>query len=74
MSWYLTIFSLLGVWMVGRKEIGGWLVSLGTQILWFVYAITTKQYGFVFSAVVFSVIYIVNYRKWKNDEGTQASH
>jgi hypothetical protein len=71
-SWILTFYSLIGVWMVGRKWKSGWLVSLSCQVLWFIYAVTTNQYGFIFSALVFSWIYIVNYRKWKN-EGIHAS-
>jgi hypothetical protein len=53
--------------MVGRKWTAGWLVSLSCQALWLLYAIMTRQYGFIFSALVFSWIYIVNYRKWKNE-------
>ena len=67
MSWILTLYSLLGVWMVGRKWTAGWLVSLSCQVLWLVYAIESSQYGFIFSALVFSWIYVVNYRKWKNE-------
>jgi nicotinamide riboside transporter PnuC len=68
MSWLLTFYSLLGVWLIGRKNIAGWLVGLSCQLLWLFYAITTKQYGFVVSAVVFGWVYVINYLKWKNEE------
>lgn len=68
MSWFLTFYSLLGVWMVGRKWKSGWLVGLSCQVFWLYYALADKQYGFILSAVVFSVVYIVNYRKWRKNE------
>lgn len=65
MSWLLTFYSLFGVWLVGRKKIEGWLVGLSCQALWLFYALSTHQYGFIVSSVVFAVVYVINYRKWK---------
>lgn len=65
MSWLLTFYSLFGVWLVGRKKIEGWLIGLSCQGLWFFYALSTHQYGFIVSSVVFAVVYVINYRKWK---------
>jgi hypothetical protein len=64
-SWLLTAVGLLGLWVVGSGKSWGWLINLGTEPLWAIYAITTHQYGFLFSAVAYGYIYFRNYIKSK---------
>ena len=46
-SWVLTMFGLTGMWLAGRKVWWTWFVSLAGQVVWFIYALTTTQWGFI---------------------------
>ena len=48
-SWILAAIGVTGIFFVGRKAIWGWLLLLFNECLWIVYAVTTKQYGFIFA-------------------------
>jgi hypothetical protein len=52
-------------WLIGNRWTPAWLLSLGFQGLWAVYAVATQQWGFVASAVVFGTMNVRNYRKWR---------
>jgi hypothetical protein len=67
-SWLLTIISVYGLWIVGSKKSLGWLVNLGSQVLWVLYAIDTKQYGFIVGAIAYGSVYLRNYLTWKKTE------
>lgn len=63
-SWTLAAVGIFGLWLAGRKDYRGWFVGLGAQILWISYALVTKQYGFIASALAYSWIYAKNGRAW----------
>jgi hypothetical protein len=67
-SWCLAPFGLLGMWVVGRKQRWGWVLSMGTQALWAFYAIGTGQYGFLIGTVSYFCIYAANWLKWRRDD------
>jgi hypothetical protein len=64
-SWLLTGIGLTGIWLQGDKQKRGWLLGIGVQVLWVVYGVTTEQYGFIVSAVVYAAFYGRNYWKWR---------
>lgn len=66
-SWALATIGVSGIYFVGRKTIWGWHILLANESLWITYAITTKQYGFIFSALAYAVVYIRSYLHWKRD-------
>jgi hypothetical protein len=68
-SWVLAAIGVTGIFFVGRKTIWGWLVLLLNECLWIVYAIVTKQYGFIFAAIAYGFVYIKSYLGWKKMEG-----
>jgi nicotinamide riboside transporter PnuC len=67
-SWVLAVIGVAGIFFVGRKTIWGWLVLLFNECLWITYALITDQYGFIFSALAYAVVYIRSYIHWKADE------
>ena len=67
-SWILAVIGVAGIYFVGRKTIWGWLVLLFNETLWIVYAVTTKQYGFIFSAIAYAAVYIKSYLHWTREE------
>jgi len=74
-SYVLAAIGVTGIFFVGRKTIWGWLVLLLNECLWIVYAVTTKQYGFIFAAIAYAVVYIKSFLHWRNeDEEVSISH
>lgn len=67
-SWVLALVGVTGIFFVGRKTIWGWFVLLFNECLWMIYAIATKQYGFIFASLAYAATYIKSYRHWKRDE------
>lgn len=63
-SWCLAPFGLLGMVVVGRKKTWGWLLSLTTQALWALYAVGTRQYGFLVGTVSYAAVYLNNWVAW----------
>jgi len=67
-SWVLAVIGVTGIFFVGRKTIWGWYVLLFNEILWIAYAVNTKQYGFIFSALAYAAVYVKSYLHWKKDD------
>ena len=67
-SWILATIGVAGIYFVGRKTIWGWLVLLFNEILWIGYALNTKQYGFIFSALAYAIVYIRSYIHWSREK------
>lgn len=72
-SWVLALSGTAAIYFVGRKHIWGWLWLTFNEFLWVFYAVTTKQYGFIFAAITYSVVYIKSYRHWKDLESNKNS-
>ena len=67
-SWVLGIIGITGIYFVGRKSVWAWFLLLFNECLWVVYAITTKQYGFIVAATGYSIVYIRSYVHWSKDK------
>ena len=66
-SYLLAVIGVAGIYFVGRKTIWGWFVLLFNEVLWIAYAIITQQYGFIFSAIAYAIIYIRSYVHWSKE-------
>lgn len=66
-SWVLALIGVTGIYFVGRKTIWGWFVLLFNECLWMVYAITTKQYGFIFASLAYAATYVKSYIHWSKE-------
>ncbi len=64
-SWLLTAVGVFGLWAAGSKQSWGWLIGLGAQGLWVVYALSTRQYGFLVSAFAYGTVYARNFANWR---------
>jgi nicotinamide riboside transporter PnuC len=67
-SWVLAAIGVTGIFFVGRKVIWAWLLLLFNELLWIIYAVTTKQYGFIVAALAYGVVYIRSYIHWSKDK------
>lgn len=63
-SYILAPFGLMGMWVAGKRKRNGWLLSMFTQALWLMYAVTTEQFGFIPGTLGYLGVYIRNYRNW----------
>ncbi len=66
-SWVLAVIGVTGIFFVGRKTIWGWHILLLNETLWITYAVITKQYGFIFSALAYGVVYVKSYLLWRRE-------
>lgn len=68
-SYVLSAIGVTGLYFAGRKQWWAWAIAFCNEILWVVYALTTKQYGFIFGAIAYASVHAHNGISWrKNDE------
>ena len=67
-SWLLAVRGVAGIFLVGRKTIWGWLILCVNECIWILYALATKQYGFIVMAVAYALVYIKSYMQWRKDD------
>lgn len=63
----MTVGSI-GLFTVGRKVWWGWMILIINEWLWCIYAVNTKQYGFIVAAAIYGTVYTINIMKWRADE------
>jgi hypothetical protein len=56
----LGTLGVTGLLIAGNRVWWGWLINLVNEILWIVYAIRTKQYGFILMAIAYAAVYARN--------------
>jgi nicotinamide riboside transporter PnuC len=66
-SYVLAAIGVTGIFFVGRKTIWGWLILCLNEVLWIIYAVTTKQYGFIFAAIAYGIVYVKSYLLWRRE-------
>jgi hypothetical protein len=67
-SWILAAIGVTGIFFVGRKVIWAWVLLLFNELLWIIYAVTTKQYGFIVAAIAYGIVYVKSFMHWRKDE------
>ena len=68
-SWVLGTLGVTGLLIAGNRVWWGWLINLANESLWVVYAVKTKQYGFILMAAAYALVYARNARNgWKHNE------
>lgn len=63
-SWLLTTVGVFGLWLAGRRDWRGWAVGVAAQGLWITYAIVTRQWGFIASALAYGSVFGLNLWRW----------
>lgn len=62
----LAVVGIVGLYVAGRKLWWGWAIGLGAQVLWIAYAIATRQWGFIASALAYGWVYARNAYRWRS--------
>ena len=66
-SWVLATVGVTGMVIAGRNIWWGWALNLGNELLWIIFAVVTKQYGFILMAVGYGAVYAHNAHNWKGN-------
>lgn len=64
----LAAIGILGIYLAGKKNLIGWAIGFGAQVLWIACAIATKQWGFIASALAYGFIYGKNWLAWRKEK------
>ena len=68
-SWVLSVIGIAGTVFVGRKYWWAWLYLSVVNLLWTYYSITTRQWGFLITSIIYAFIYAKNLRDWYRNRG-----
>ncbi len=63
-SWSLAAIGITGLWLAGSEHKSGWIVGILVQSLWIVYAVMTRQWGFIASAIAYGAVNTRNLVRW----------
>jgi hypothetical protein len=63
-SWGLALVGLGAMYLVGQQLLWGWLVGVAAQLAWIAYAVRSRQWGFVASALAYGTLYLHNFLLW----------
>lgn len=66
-SWLLTGVGVTGLYFAGRKNKVGWAIGFAAQSLWILYAVATRQWGFIVSAGAYGSVYARNWLRWRRE-------
>lgn len=72
-SWLLTAVGVVGLYLAGGRNPWGWAVGLGAQVLWLLYAVATRQWGFIVSACAYGWVYGRNFQSWRSRRRQEAT-
>jgi hypothetical protein len=57
-SYVLAAIGITGLLIASHRPRIGWSVNIAVQALWVTYAVATHQWGFILSALAYTVAYI----------------
>ena len=63
-SYIAALFSLSGIWFNIRKNPLCWFLFMGSDSLWLVYSILTKQWAMTISHVIFIAVNFYGLYTW----------
>lgn len=66
-SWLLALLGLFGLWLAGNRNMWAWRIGIAVQVLWVAYALTTRQWGFIASALGYAGVNLRNLLKWRRE-------
>lgn len=72
-SWILAAIGISGLYLAGSKRSAGWAVGIAVQVLWIAYAVVSRQWGFIFSAIGYGWVGFRNWRRWREEAATAAA-
>lgn len=68
MGWAGNILCLLGVWLIGRKQKVGFLVTIASCVLWSIEGFYLGSPELIFIEVALGTLSFHNWRLWSNEQ------
>jgi len=65
MPYILSLIGVTALILIGKRKELGWALAFTNECLWLLFAIATKQYGFIIGALVYASVNAYNYRNWR---------
>lgn len=65
LTWVMTLTSVLGIWLAGRKNWMGWAVGVAVQPLWLLFNLMVGAWGLMPMPFIYGWIYAHNLYKWR---------
>ena len=65
LPWIASAMTLMGVYLLGKKVIWGWLASWTGSVLWTIYSIQTEQYHLLGLNCVFIWLDTRGFLNWR---------
>lgn len=66
-GWVGTIFTMWGIWLIGRKQRIGFLAGILGGVLWTIKAIHTSQVDLIAVEVLIVITQIYAWQQWGKD-------
>lgn len=63
-----SLVTLIGMWLVSRKDWRGWAVGLANQVLWLWLIIDTHAWGLLILTVSLVTLYTKALITWRRDD------
>lgn len=70
-DYILAFVGIIGFILAGRKVWWAWYINIAAQFLWVAYAITSEQYGFLISSVIYFAVFSKNAYDWTKGRHVQ---
>lgn len=67
-SFVLTGIGVSGLYLVTNRHWYGFMIGVGVQVLWVVYAVSTTQWGFIISAAAYGYVNVRGWCKWQSEQ------
>lgn len=65
LTWLASGFTLLSMWLTGKKLVLGWVVCVIAQVCWIIFALRIGNPGLLFIEVVVVLFAFWNIWQWR---------
>ena len=73
-SWTLAAIGVAGLFLAGSNRKAGWAIGFGVQALWIAYAVATRQWGFIASAIAYGAVYTRNWWRGRSKDAGRPTY
>lgn len=67
LPWLISVLAIWALYLQGNVRASGWALAIGNQALWLTWIVAAGAWGFLPLNIVFSFMYVRNYRKWRRE-------
>jgi hypothetical protein len=68
MQAFVTLVTVASYLLAGNKKASGWLLTIGANAVWVIYALGTRQYFLCLGCVLLTIVCIRNWKLWTDEK------